>query len=217
MPEDLILDKKACEKIGLHSEAIYLIEYDLNSQLVIPKNATANEKKELEERNKKAEHIRNLMKFALKFNIMATKHLESAWLIAKERLPLAVEELEKIKGEMRSAGFDNVDKRIRIVPLMTTEAGFEDFQNMKTQFLLDFAMEHVKYCEKGLEEERLPKSSLWRCKKAYEIINTLADELNSEDARNEVKDTVSLLDDKIQLVEAMILKQEEEEEKNKVK
>jgi hypothetical protein len=78
-------------------------------------------------------------------------------------------------------------------------------------------MEHVKYCEKGLEEERLPKSSLWRCKKAYEIINTLADELNSEDARNEVKDTVSLLDDKIQLVEAMILKQEEEEEKNKVK
>jgi len=212
---NLILDAKECAKMGLHSEALYIIEYDLNSQIVIPKNATLQEKKEIEQRNKWAEEIRNKMKFALKFKIMATKHLESSWLIAKKRLPDAQAELQAIKDEMKLRGFDNVDKRIRIIPILTTETGFENFEDMKVQFLLQFATEHIAYCDKGLEEQRLPKSSLWRCHKAYEIINTLAEELKSEDAKSEVKDTANLLDDKIQQVEAMILKQEEEEEANK--
>lgn len=215
--DELILDKEAIEKMGLHSESLWIIEYDLNSCIVIPKNATPQEKKEITERNRRAEVIRNKMKFALKFKIMATKHLESSWLIAKERLEDAQAELTAIKEEMKANGFDNVDKRIRIIPILTTETGFENFQDMKTQFLLQFATEHIAYCDKGLDEQRLPKSSLWRCKKAYEIINTLAEELKSDDAKNEVKDTVNLLDDKIQQVEAMLILQEEEAEAEKAK
>ena len=171
---------------------------------------TESEKEERVRYNKVANEIRNKMFFALKFRIMATKHLESAWLVSKERLGDAVTELDAIKAEMKKGGFDNVDKRIRIVPILTTEEGAENFEEMKIQFLLQFCTEHIKYLDDGLDNQRIAKSSLWRCAKTYEIINILADELKTEDAKHEVKDMAELLSDKISQVQAMMQAQEDE-------
>lgn len=251
MVNELIFDLKDAEKMGLHGEALYIVEYDLNSKRLIPKDyitcpnchshnetdkifiqkkaqvfcpdcgfnitdepiqhpITEAEKEERERYNKVANEIRNKLFFALKFQVMATKHLESSWLISKERLEDAVTAINLLKEEMKRGGFDNVDKRIRIIPIMTTEDGFENYEDQKIQFLLQFCTEHIQYCDKALDEQRIAKSSLWRCKKAYEIINLLADELKSEDSRHEVKDESELLSDKVSQVEAMIQKQEDE-------
>jgi len=208
---ELIFEKADAEKLGLHSEALYIIEYDLNSRRQIPKNATEELKTELEEYNKRANEIRNKLFFTLKFRINATKHLESSWLIAKERLSTAVTEIENIKAEMKAGGFDNVDKRIRIIPVLTTETGFENYEDQKVQYLLQFCTEHIAYCDKALEEQRMPKSSLWRCKKAFEIVNLLAEELKEKDNQNEVKDTAQILSDKTSEVEVMLEKLEAEQ------
>lgn len=213
--QELILNKEELEAMHLHSEAFYLIEYDVCSRKKIPKNISKEEKEDLEQYNKRAEAIRNKLFFSLKFRIMATKHLESAWLISKDRLPNADKELEAIKAEMKGYGFDNVDKRIRVVPILTTEEGAENFEDMKVQFLLQFLTEHIQYCDDALNEQRMPKSSLWRCKKAYEIVNLLAEELKTEDSKHEVRDTAEILSDKYSQVEAMLEKQEEEEKANK--
>jgi DNA-directed RNA polymerase subunit M/transcription elongation factor TFIIS len=175
---------------------------------------TEAEKEERERYNKVANEIRNKLFFVLKFRIMATKHLESSWLISKERLADAVSEIDAIKAEMKRGGFDNVDKRIRIIPIMTTEDGFESYEDQKIQFLLQFIGEHLAYADKGLDEQRLPKSSLWRMKKTYEIVNLLADELKSTDAQHEVKDMNELLSDKISQCDAMLQKQEDEAKAN---
>lgn len=211
--KELVLDTKALERMGLHSSAVYLIEYDLNSPLVIPKTATKIEKEELIKRNKQAEKIRNKMKFALKFNIRATRHLESSWLIAKERLEEAQEKLAEIKDDMRNQGFDNVDKRIRIIPVFVTEENFTSFEDEKSQFLLQFASEHIKYCDRMIDENRVDVAILWRVQKAYEIVNSLAEELKSKDSESEVKDMAGLLDDKTQQVLALKIKLDEEAEK----
>ena len=208
---ELIFEKADAEKLGLHSEALYIIEYDLNSRRQIPKNATEELKTELEEYNKRANEIRNKLFFTLKFRINATKHLESSLLIAKERLSTAVTEIENIKAEMKAGGFDNVDKRIRIIPVLTTETGFENYEDQKVQYLLQFCTEHIAYCDKALEEQRMPKSSLWRCKKAFEIVNLLAEELKEKDNQNEVKDTAQILSDKTSEVEVMLEKLEAEQ------
>jgi hypothetical protein len=81
---------------------------------------------------------------------------------------------------------------------------------MKIQFLLQFCTEHLAYCDNALNDQRMPKSSLWRCVKTYEIVNLLADELKTEDAKHEVKDMAELLSDKISQVQAMMQKQEDE-------
>ena len=175
---------------------------------------TEVDKEERERYNKVANEIRNKLFFVLKFRIMATKHLESSWLISKERLADAVTEIDAIKAEMKRGGFDNVDKRIRIIPIMTTEDGFESYEDQKIQFLLQFIGEHLAYADKGLDEQRLPKSSLWRMKKTYEIVNLLADELKSTDAQHEVKDMNELLSDKISQCDAMLQKQEDEAKAN---
>ncbi len=212
---ELILDAEALKTMGLHGEALFVIEYDLNSPITIGSNATEQEKEEIKKRNKEAVKIRNKMLFALNFQIKATKHLESSWLISSEHLDDAKTALEAIKDEMRAKGFDNVDKRIRIIPILTTETGFENYEDQKVQFLLQFATDHIQYCDKGLEEQRMPRSTLWRCKKAVEILQAHVETLAKKDAQGEVKDTIAILDDKTQQCEAMILKQEEEDKANK--
>lgn len=131
MTDELIFQIEDAEKMGLHGEALYVIEYDLNSRRIIPKNVSETEREEMERYNKVANEIRNKLFFALKFRIMATKHLESSWLISKERLGQAVAEIDAIKAEMKLGGFDNVDKRIRIIPIMTTEDGFENYEDQR--------------------------------------------------------------------------------------
>lgn len=212
---ELILDVESLAKMGLHGEALFVIEYDLNSPILIGQHATESEKKELSERNKRAIKVRNKMAFALKFQIKATQHLESSWVISGDRLEEAKQQLEEIKAEMKAANFDNVDKRIRIIPILTTDIGFESYEDTKVQFLLQFCTEHIQYCDKGLEEQRMPRSTLWRCKKTVEIVRELVNELKREDAKHEVIDTITILDDKCQMVESMIIKQEQEERENK--
>jgi hypothetical protein len=212
---ELILDIEQLKAMGLHGEALFVIEYDLNSPILIGTHVTEAEKKELSERNKKAIKIRNKMAFALKFQIKATKHLESSWLISEDRIEEAKKALEEIKAEMKQCGFDNVDKRVRIIPILTTETGFENYEDMKVQFLLQFATEHIQYCDKGLEEQRMPRSTLWRCKKAVEVIRELTEELKKEDAKHEIIDTIAILDDKVQQAEAMVIKLELEQKENK--
>jgi len=126
MVDELIFQIEDAEKLGLHSEALYVIEYDLNSRRLIPKDykicpqcnshtdvkanncqrcgtniigeevhagVSATEKEEMERYNKVANEIRNKLFFALKFQIKATKHLESSWLVSKERLKDAVAQI----------------------------------------------------------------------------------------------------------------------------
>lgn len=210
---NIILDKDALEKMGIVSKAIFTIEYDVASKVKIPKNASPSERDELKKKNKIATKIRNKLLFSLKFKIVATEHLESSWIISKEKLAVAIEELNKIKDEMKLHGIPNADKRLRIIPILTTEEGYEDYEDQKRQYLINFAMEHIQYCDKGLGDERMAKSTLWRCKKSFEFIEVLVQELQSEDSRLEVKDMNILLCDKIQLCEQMIKDQEDEEEK----
>jgi len=209
----IILDAETLAKMGIHGEAIYTIEYDLQSERKILKNATPAERKEAQARNKLARHFRNKVVHALKFNIRAYKHLESSWIVSEDRLEKAVEELSEISEEMRERGFENVEKRLKIIPILTTQEGFEHYEDRKAQFLLQFAMEHIKYIDKGLDEQRMTPSTLWRCKKAYSIISDLKEEVkNRQDLYDEITDTISLLDDKISVVEEEIAKWKAEEQ-----
>jgi hypothetical protein len=214
---EIILNKEALEQMGIVSKAIFTVEYDVASKVKIPKNATATEKAELVKKNKLATKIRNKLLFALKFKIVATQHLESSWIITKEKLETAIEELDVIKDEMRACGFSNVDRRLRIIPILTTEEGYENYEEQKRQYLLNFATEHIQYCDNGLTEERMPKSTLWRCKKAYEYIEMLSEELKDADAKLEVKDTAHILSDKIAQIENLLDEQEEERKKEEGK
>jgi hypothetical protein len=219
--EDLVLDKEALEKAGLYAEEVYMIGYDLPSAKKVSKKkgtingrrATAPEVEEALRLNKITEHYRNKMKYLLKWKLMATKHLESSWIITKDRIKEAVAELSELKSEMKPI-FRDIDRRIRIVPLWTTEQGYETFEELKAQFLMDFATQHIASCDKGLDAKKMDSSKIWRCKKAYEYIHILADELRNKSLRNEVKDTVALLGDKIAQVEAMLLDIENEAKEN---
>lgn len=215
---ELILDREQLNAMGIHSEEIYTIEYDMSSERKIPKGATEYEIKEIKAKNKLAREFRNKLIHALKFRIMASKHLESSWIISKEKLEIAVEELEDLKAEMESKGFRDVDKRLRIIPILTTDAGFEHYEELKAQFLLKFATEHIRYIDNGIEDQRMSPPILWRCKKAYSIIEELKEEVKHRpDLYDEIVDTVSLLSDKISIMEDFMRKWKEERDAEKAK
>jgi len=200
---ELTLDSKALEKMGLNSEAIFTVEYDLNSVKKIPKNATPETKAELKRYNKLARIFRNRLHFILKFKLRATRHLESCWIVSECNLEDAQKELETFKAAMKNKGFKDVDGRIRIIPILTTENGHENFQDKKADFILEFAMEHVKYCEKARREQKMSRGILWRCKEAYSACSTLREELKGHPRYNEMVDTIEILHDLINLVEPL--------------
>jgi len=206
--QKLILNEEALAKLGLGERAVYLIEYDLHSEQKIRKNLISKEeKKQLIERNKLAREFRNKLLFTLKFHLRATQHLESCWIIDESRLELAIDELEQFKAEMSSKGFKNVDERLRIIPILSTVEGIQNYEDKKTEFLLDFAMEHIQYLEKAEKKRRIPNGTMWRCKKAYEIVSELMGELKGHKRYRELIDTVEVLDHLIGKVET-ILKRE---------
>lgn len=213
--EKLVLDTKALEQMGFKDEAIYIIEYDLPyDRKVLPKTASDEQKKANARLNQLAREFRNALKYMLRFKLNATKHLQSCWIIPEKSLNLAVEQLEQLKQQMEAKGFQNVDKRIRIIPILTTLEGYESFQERKAEFLLDFAMEHIRYAEKGIKQRRMSKSQLWLCKRAIEIIGTLKDELKGNQRYNEVCDTLSILDDDVGRIENIIKEEQAKQAKN---
>lgn len=209
--DKLVLDSKALEEMGLKSEEIYTIEYDLNSVLKIPKNISPERKKELQNRNKLAKEFRNRLHFILKFKLHATKHLESCWILSEKSLEFATGQLESFKSEMKAKGFHDIDKRIRIIPILTTESGYESYEEKKAEFILEFAMEHIKYCEKAKKEQKMARGTLWRCKEAYSICSALKEELKANKRYNELVDTIEALGESVARVEPLVKTQKENE------
>jgi hypothetical protein len=217
----LILDAKALEELGLNSEVLYVCEYDLYSERYLTdaeKRRMNTEQKDANKRfNKLARIIRNKMVFTLKFKLDATKNLESSWFIDGDKLDLAVSELENLKADAKRKGFSDIDNRIKIIPLITNDVGFEHYEDKKAEFVLEFLMEHVEYAEKGIKNKKMAQSTLWRCKKAVEICNAHAETLKQSERYNEIIDTINMLDELNGMCEAFLTEQKEKKAKEKAK
>jgi len=217
----LIIDEKALEALGLHGKSIWTIEYDLYSEKTLSKkdkDRLTKEQRDANERfNKLARIIRNNVVFSLKFHLDAIKHLESSWLLDGEKLDEAVQEIEEIKAKAKAKGFDDIDNRIKIIPIFTTNEGFEHYEDKKAEFVLEFLMEHVKYAEEGVKDKRMAQSTLWRSKKAVEICNAHAEGLKKNERYSEIIDTINMLDELNGSCEAFLAEQKEEKAKKNKK
>ena len=214
MIDKLILDSSALAEMGFAEEAVYLIEYDLHSEKVIPERYyTVDGKGErilnetgkgLQKRNKLAREFRNKLIFLLKYNVKATKHLESCWIISENRLESTIKGLESLKEEMKAKNFPDVDKRLRVIPIITTLDGFQHYEDKKAEFLLQYAIEHIKYMEKAEKARRCASGLIWRSKKAYEAIAELSGELKRHKRYKELLDTNIALDEVTNRVDSII-------------
>jgi hypothetical protein len=217
----LVIDESALDALGLHGETIYTIEYDLYTERYLTKKQEQKMTKEQREankrRNKLVRYYRNKLIFTLKFNLDAVKHLDSSWLLDGEKLDIAVENIEQIKADAKSKGFDDIDQRIKIIPIFTTNEGFQHYEDKKAEFVLEFLMEHVKYAEEGVKDNRMAQSTLWRCKKAVEICNAHADGLKGNERYNEIQDTINMLDELNGRCEAFLSEQKAEKAKKNKK
>jgi hypothetical protein len=204
----LIIDEKALEALGLYGETIYVAEYDIYSERypsdAEKKKMTKEQRNALERYNKLARIFRNKIVFSLKFKLNATKNLESSWFINGDKLDLAVSEFEAIKADAKRKGFDDIDTRIKIIPIFTTTEGFEHYEDKKAEFVLEFLMEHVKYMETAIKNKRVSQSTLWRSKKAVEICNAHIEALKGNERYNELVDTTNMLDELNGQVEAFV-------------
>src|SRR5208337_2086877 len=215
----LVIDEKALTDLGLCGTAMYSLEYDLYSE----KNLTDAQNRKLTKEartanknfNKLARVIRNKMAFTLKFKLNAVHHLESSWFLDGDKLDIAIQEIEDIKQKAKAKGFDDIDSRIKIIPIFTTPEGHESYQDQKAEFILNFIMEHVAYAEKGLKNKRMSQCVLWRCRKAVEICNAHIESMKDNDRFNEMLDTVNMLDELNGMCEAFLTDQKEKRVKAK--
>jgi hypothetical protein len=127
-------------------------------------------------------------------------------------LDTTIKELEELKAKMTSEGFKDVDKRIKIVPVLTNAEGFTHYEDKKAEFILDFLMEHVRYAEEGINDQRISASTLWRVKQAVSICNILSESLKEHERYPELMDTVNMLDELAGQCDALLLKQKEEKQ-----
>lgn len=217
----LVIDETALEQLGLYGSTMYSLEYDLYSEKYLTDAQNRKLTKEGREANKRfnklARIIRNKMAFTLKFKLNAVHHLESSWFLDGDKLDIAIQEIEEIKAKAKAKGFDDIDSRIKIIPIFTTPEGHESYQDRKAEFILDFVMEHVKMAEDGLKDKRMAQSTLWRCRKAVEICNAHIDSMKGHERYNEMLDTVSMLDELNGSVEAFLTDQKAEKAKKNKK
>lgn len=215
MVDKLIIDESALAQLGLHGETIYLVEYDMASELTITQDMklvkTEEEIRAIQAKNKLAREFRNDLLYMLKFNLNATKHLESAWWIDGANLDATISQIEELKNEARSKGFEDIDKRIKIVPVFTSEEGFQHYEDKKAEFVLEFLMEHIKYGQKAEDEGRISASTHWRMKEAVKICSVLSEELKEHTRYFELQSTINLLDELTAKCGIMI--QEEKDQK----
>lgn len=225
-PNKLVIDEKALERLGLHGETIYVVEYDMPSRFPLTKaqksKLTKEQLKADEIFRKLARKFRNDLIYELKFNLNATKHLESNWLIEGDKLEVAVDHIEEIKTEIKAKAqaykeFENIDEKIKIIPVFTTNEGFEHYEDKKAEFVLEFLMEHVKYTENGIKNQKIAQCILWRSKKAVEICSAHSEGLKGNERYDEIIDTINMLDDLNGQCEAFILTQKEDVKAKKAK
>jgi hypothetical protein len=217
----LILDEKALEELGLNSEVLYVCEYDLYSERYLTdadKRRMNTEQKDANKRfNKLARIVRNKMVFTLKFKLDATKNLERSWFIDGDKLDEAVKEIEEIKATAKQKGFSDIDERIKVIPLITDNIGAEHYEDKKMEFLLQFIMEHVEMVEKGLKTKRIAQSSLWRSKKAVEIVSSHSETMKAHERYNELQDEINMLDELNGQCESFLTDAKEKRIKEKAK
>ena len=217
----LIIDENALEALGLYGQTIYTLNYDMYSEKYFTnaqKSRMNTEQVEANKRfNKLARIYRNKLVFTLKFKLSATHLLESLWLVYGDKLDMAVDEIEQIKSSAKSKGFEDIDQRIKIIPIFTTPEGFEHYEDKKAEFVLEFLMEHVKYAEEGINKKRMAQSTLWRCKKAVEICNAHSESLKKSERYNEILDTINMLDELNGQCESFLCDQKEKRAKDKAK
>lgn len=211
MVKKLMLDEKALQQLGFINEPVYLIEYDLHTEKKIDKSLSSERKKELKKHNKIVRKFRNRLIFLLKFNLKATQHLQSCWIIDEKRLEKAIEGLEELKDDMKAKNLSDVDERLRIIPIWMKTEDFEHYEDKKAEFLLNFAMEHIAYMEKAKKAKRVSSGIVWRCKRAFEIIAELSKEISTHKRIKELKDTNQILDELTCQVEAILKKKKAKE------
>lgn len=203
MTEDkLVFDKKAMEKLGLINTPIYLIEYDL------PRESEKYTKK----MNRTLRQLRNKLNFALKFKILALKNLESSWIIPQDRLEYAKAFLEELKTEFKQKGFKgNIDRRIRIIPIITIIEEEETYADRMVSFLLEWITEAQETVIKGIKQKTLSNAGFWRIKKCFEDVNIHLSHalIKRHKLVNQIRDDLEILDMDIHKYENIV------EEKNK--
>jgi len=217
----LVIDAKALEELGLNPEVLYVVEYDLYSERYLTKleaQKMTQEQRDANKRfNKLARIVRNKMVFTLKFKLDATKNLESSWFIDGDKLDLAVSEIEAIKTNAKQKGFSDIDERIKVIPLITDSIGAEHYEDKKSEFILQFIMEHIAYMELALKQKRVAQSTVWRCKKTVEICNAHTESLKDNERYNEILDTINTLDELIGQVESFVTEAKEKKAKANAK
>lgn len=202
----MMLDKGELAKMGLVDTPIYLIEYDL------PRESRKYTKKV----NKALRQLRNKLNFALKYKIRALKNLESSWIIPEDRLKVAQAFLKALKQEFGARGHPISDRRIRIIPVLTTVEGFRSYQDKKVEFLLGFVAEAQETIAKAIRTKTLSDPRFWRIKKAFEIVSVLKDGKNLKRHKqyHQIVDDLEVLDMDIHRMEC-ILEEKRKQEKDK--
>ena len=204
--EPLVLDREALQKLGLYHESLYAVEYDL------PRGSDKFDKKT----NQFLRNMRNHIVYELKYKLRAIKNLDSSWFIDKTVLDKSTELLNQmiLEYKMHKPSFD-VSKRIRILVLLTTPEGFECYQDRKAEFLLQFLNESIEKVQKGVSDEIMSESVLWRCKASVELIESNSETLKHHEQYNVIADTLVMLVDMIQEYENIKKDKKEKKKLNK--
>jgi len=215
----LVLDKNALENLGLKSEVIYLLEYDIPSAF---KNPQTKELSTLytKEQAMFFRAIRNKLMFALKFKLHAVKNLYSSWFITDDFLEKSEKFAESLRTELIAKGFSDKADKVRIIPIVTTEEGFETFEARKEEFLLEFILESQKIMDKTLKEKRASDSLVWRANKTVEIVSILKESLADKTKKsryNEIVDSLTALSDSISRFEQLKAQKEQKSKKGLAK
>jgi len=179
---------------------IFLIEYDLPT-----------ERTEFSDKvNKKIRGLRNAIMFTLRYKLLAQRNLESSWFIEEKRLEETEAVISQIIEEFKKEIPETFDlaNRIKIIPIYTTKEGYDYYQNRKTEFVIEFIDEMIELVNKGIQDEHISESSLWRAKKALEVYEVLKPDLEGKPLFPKIRKKIGELQE---LIEEFEKKRKEEE------
>lgn len=212
MSEELILDDEALGRMGFHAKRIILIEYDMHSEWLISEDIPIDEAESIARRNKLARKFRNRLTYLLKYKLKATQHLQSCWIIEGKYLKEAIEALETLKQKMKDRGFNDADRRIRIIHILTRPKDNKYYDTKKANYLLQFITEGLRHCDKAEEDGKIKKSDVWRIENAIEIIGLLKEEVEGHKFYPKIEEGLEKLKKRHKDVEVLRDLGEEEED-----